>query len=122
MPDLLETMKKAALQAVDNSKPCAVLFGSVISASPLKIQIGQKLILTEAQLVLTRNVTNYSVTVSTNFSVSVHSGGDPSHSHGAGFSGNKITFNNALKAGESVILIQQSGGQKFIVIDRVVDD
>jgi len=58
LPNLIESMKKAALDAVETSKPCVVVFGKVTSTSPLKINVEQKLTLTDAQLILTRNVTD----------------------------------------------------------------
>ena len=60
MPDaveLLKTLKKAAVEAVDATKPVQVCYGKVTGTSPLKILVDQKLTLGEGQLVLTRNVT-----------------------------------------------------------------
>ena len=45
----VELVKKAAVEAVDASKPVHILFGTVISASPLKIQVDQKAIYTNEQ-------------------------------------------------------------------------
>ena len=64
MPDaveLIKAIKRAALDAVDASKPVQVCFGKVTSTSPLKILVEQKLPLGEGQLVLCRNVTEYTV-------------------------------------------------------------
>ena len=95
--DLLKLIKKTSLEAVNASKPANMVFGKVISVSPLKIQVDQKLILTSAQLVLSRNVTDYKVKID-----------DTEH-----------TIHNALKVNEKVIMMQVSGGQKYIVIDRI---
>jgi hypothetical protein len=94
-------IKKTAVDAVNASKPANMVFGKVISTSPLKIKIDQKLILTSAQLVLSKSVTNYRLSVT--------------------LDGNSktMTVNNALKNGEEVILMQVSGGQKYIVIDKI---
>ena len=61
MPNVVELVKRAAVEAVEQGKPVHLLFGEVISASPLKIQTDQKSIYTEKMLVLTRNVTDYEV-------------------------------------------------------------
>lgn len=61
--DLLNTIKKAAVDAVEASKPVAVVYGKVLSVSPLEINVEQKMILTSAQLVLTKNVTDYETEV-----------------------------------------------------------
>ena len=99
--DFLKMVKKAAIEAVNASKPANIVFGKVISASPLKIKIDQKLILTSAQLVLSKSVTNYRLSVTLD--------GDSK----------TMTVNNALKTGEEVIMMQVSGGQKYIVIDKI---
>lgn len=122
MNDFLKLMKKTAVEAVNASKPANMVFGKVISASPLKIKIDQKLILTSAQLVLSRNVTDYRLSVTMDYTTESASGGSgdssfASHAHGV--KGTKeLTVHNALKVGEEVILMQLSGGQKYIVIDR----
>ena len=57
--ELVKAMKKAARDEREASKPVNVFFGEVVSASPLKINVEQKMELGAAQLVLCRNVTDY---------------------------------------------------------------
>lgn len=60
MPDyhgLLKVIKQAGVEAGSAAGPVTVCFGKVISASPLKVLVDQKMTLGTAQLVLTRNVT-----------------------------------------------------------------
>ena len=132
MNDFVKLMKKTAVEAVNASKPANMVFGKVIGVSPLKIKVDQKLILTSAQLVLSRNVTDYRLSVTVD-----HTTEDSSHTHsisdtysGGGsastethrhaYKGKKeFLFHNALTVGEEVILMQASGGQKYIVIDRI---
>ena len=123
--DLVESMKKAALEAMENSDPSRIMYGKVIQASPLQIQVNVKLILQAEQLVLTRNVTDYTidVTATTGYagghkhedSLGGETSSNGSHSHSI----SSIKILNALKVGEEVILIRQSGGQEYIVLDRV---
>ena len=131
MPDMAEFMKiikKAALDAVNASKPAEICFGKVTSASPLKILVDQKLTLGEGQLVLCREVTNYVTTVSIlteyGWKTQNKSGGsgDPafaSHNHDIVISKKKITVHNGLVVGDEVLLVRQQGGQKYIVVDRI---
>nr|WP_308742108.1 DUF2577 domain-containing protein [uncultured Anaerocolumna sp.] len=98
--DLLNLIKKAAIDAVKASKPTNVVYGTVTSSSPLKINVEQKLNLTDAQLVLTKNVTDYT----TNITID-------------GFK-KQITIHNSLKVGDEVVMIQNQGGQEYIIIDR----
>ena len=119
----VENIKKAALDAVYASNPSGVYFGTVISPSPLQISVEQKMTHTEKQLVLTRNVTNFKTTETIAWTSENKSGGSGDSSfaaHNHQIQGTKeITINNALKAGEKVILLREQGGQKFIVLDRV---
>ena len=122
--DLLNTIKKAAIDAVNASQPCDFYFGKVTSTSPLKILVEQKMTLGAAQLVLTRNVTDFKTKVSVDWSTGTKSGGSgdssfASHSHS--ISGTKeITIFNGLQKDDEVILLKQKGGQKYLVLDRVV--
>lgn len=116
--DFLKLMKKTAMEAVDASKPANMVFGKVLSASPLKIMVDQKLILNEAQLGLSRNVTDYEVEMTVDHSTESGTDGDGGHTHG--YKGKKtFKVHNALKSGEEVVLVQVAGGQKYIVIDRI---
>jgi len=126
--NLVELIKKAAQEAVEAGQDCDFCYGTVTSASPLKILVEQKMELTSAQLVLTRNVTNYATTVTisseTPWSTENKSGGSgeasfASHNHS--IKGTKtLTINNALKQGDKVVLLRKKGGQEYLVLDRVV--
>lgn len=122
--DLLASIKKAAQEAAEAGQPADFCFGKVTSAKPLKIFVEQKMTLGEAQLVLTRNVTDFKTKVTIDWTTGTKSGGSgdssfASHSHSV--SGNKdITIHNGLAVGDEVILLKQKGGQKYLVLDRVV--
>lgn len=89
MPDaneLVALLKKAAVDAVDASKPVNVYFGEVLSASPLKINVEQKMVLGEKQLILSRNVTEFSTMITVDWNTEEESGGSgeaafDSHKH-----------------------------------------
>lgn len=130
--DLVKVLKQAAVDAVNATKPTDITFGKVISTSPLKIQVEQKLILSSAQLILARNVTDYEVDVTVGWNTGNYShthtitdtymgGGSAStDTHNHNVTGTKkMTIHNALSVGEMVIMMQMSGGQKYIVIDRI---
>lgn len=104
--DLLIIIKKAALEAVEASQPSNFLFGKVISVKPLKVSVEQKMTLGAAQLVLTRNATDFTTKVKVDGSDEVK----------------KITIYNALQTGDEVTLIKQKGGQKYLIVDRVVNN
>lgn len=123
--EFLELVKRAAVNAVKADSPMGFCYGIVTSASPVRIQVDQKKILTEAQLILTNNVRDYVVDMTTMpaFHETEEEGG------GAGdqaFAAHKHRYQGrkkwkvhlALKAGEKVILLRCDGGQKYIVLDR----
>ena len=131
MPDavgLVKTIKRAATDAVKAEKPVEVCFGKVTSTSPLQILVEQKMTLGKAQLVLSRNVTDFKTKISAgNIQNYYYTGGTPPdapttpvsplHVHAVGKI--EITVHNGLVVGDEVILIRQQGGQKYIVMDRV---
>lgn len=127
MPDLtnfMRLMNHQAVSAVDAAGPVAVLYGTVVSASPLKVMTEQQLPLEADQLVLARCVTDYVLEMDVEWETEKTSGGSgeasfSSHSHK--ISGRRaVTVRSGLKVGEKVILLRMQGGQKFIVADRVV--
>ena len=120
---LVEAMKRAAQNEREASKPVNVYFGKVTSKSPLKINVEQKMILGESQLILARNVTDFVTTVSVNWETENKEGGTgekayEKHKHQI-LGQKQIIIHNALETGDEVILIRQQEGQKFIVIDRI---
>ena len=125
--ELVALLKKAALDAVEASKPVNVYFGEVLSASPLKINVEQKMILGEKQLILSRNVTDYKTKISGGNIQNYYDTGSttesgtapvsPSHVHAVGKI--EVTVHNGLVVGDEVTLIRQQEAQKFIVLDRI---
>lgn len=64
MPDaakLIKAIKKAAVEAVEATKPVQICFGSVKSTEPLKIFVDQKMILGEKQLTVMQNAVQTAV-------------------------------------------------------------
>ncbi len=77
----LNTIKKAALEAVKNSMPANIVLGVVESQNPLSIRIDQKIVLTEEFLLLSRNVTEYQYDMSVNHSTDFALNAVSSHNH-----------------------------------------
>lgn len=123
MPDateLMNTVKRAAVAAVEASKPVGVCFGTVISISPMKIRIDPKLELGKKQLVLTRSVTDYTVEMTVDHMTEDATVLNTVHDHA--YTGTKsFLVRNSLKVGEEVALLRMQGGQKYLVLDRVVN-
>lgn len=52
---LIETIKRAALDAVRASKPCEITCGTVLQTSPFTVQVDQKIKLSGDMVVLLEN-------------------------------------------------------------------
>lgn len=125
--ELVAAMKKAATEAVEAGKPVNVFFGKVKAVKPLKIDVEQKLLLGEKQLILSRSVTDYKITITGGNTKDYYYTGStaesgtaavsPPHVHAIGKT--EITVHNGLAVGDEVLLIRQQEGQKFFVIERI---
>ena len=127
--NLVELIKQAAQEAIAAGQDCDFCYGTVTSANPLKILVEQKMELTSAQLVLTRNVTDFKTYITAGNTKDYYYTGDPesggtapipgtSHVHAIGKI--QMTVHNALAKGEKVVLLRKKGGQEYLVLDRVV--
>lgn len=123
---IVKKVHQAAIDAMESTKPVNVYFGEVMSVSPLKIDVEQKMILGEKQLILTRNVTDFKTKITAGNIKNYYYTGDvnsgtapvsPSHVHAVGTI--DVTVHNGLAVGDGVILIRQQKGQRFIVVDRI---
>lgn len=123
LPNAVELVKQAAVEAMEATKPVQYLFGKVISVSPLKIQVSAKSIYTEKMLILTRNVTDFEVDMTVSHITENRSGGsgDPAFaSHNHEYKGKKkFKVHNALIVGDEVVLGRVQGGKRFVVLDRI---
>ena len=119
------TLQKLVAQTNSAMKPTDYCLGVVETVVPLSIRIDQKDILTEEFLILTDLVRDFSVDITVSHTTENRAGGGgdaefASHNHD--YTGRKkIIVHNGLSVGESVILIQQAGGQEFIVLSRLYD-
>lgn len=131
MSEILAVIKEAALEAVKNSSPCQVVTGVVNSAAPLQIQLNQSVLIDSKVIIVPEHLTDYETEITFDdpeikqiyttwnmeetqeSSRSKISFKQPSIRH-------KITVYNSLKIGDFVVLIRAQGGQKFLIIDRMV--
>ena len=102
---LTEVMKMAAMDVMDNAKMCDLRWGTVISTSPLKIQITNQFILPESVLVVPHSLTKYDIAL------------DLTLADGTTIS--SITIDNSLKVNDRVALIRKYGGQSYYVLDKI---
>lgn len=124
-------MKLAAQQLMDNDKLSDIQYGTVVSASPLKVKITESLTLPTASLVVPQHLTDYEIEVSLNagygWITQDTENGSPlsptltahNHKHDIVQSKKKVFIHNALKVGDKVALIRKTGGQSYFILDRI---
>lgn len=120
---LLQTIQGLVKQTMEAEKPADYLLGVVEAVEPLTIRLEQKETIPEEFLILTDMVRDFDVDIEVAHTTENRAGGGgdaefASHNHD--YTGRKkIRVYNGLHPGEQVILVQQSGGQEFIVLSRV---
>ena len=83
MPNLIQIIKQAALEAVEASNPTKVFYGIVVNDS-LSIKIDQKFTITRDFILLPNRIKE-----------------------------------EGLNVGDKVILLQEQGGQNYIILDKM---
>lgn len=121
---LIKTFKQICKDTVAASAPVAVCFGVVTNVEPLTILVDQKLPLTSMQLILTRNVTDFYTDETVNHMTENRAGGSGDaayESHNHDYVGRKqFLIHHNLVVGDKVVLLREQGGQRYVVLDRVV--
>ena len=125
--NLIQIIKQAATEAVEASNPTAILFGRVISTSPLQINVEQKMTLTKDFLILSKNVTDYQINVPVDTETGettiqrAINGENVNLTHKHNIKKTiTITIKNGLAKDDNVILLRIQGGQKYIVLDKLM--
>lgn len=104
MPDSnwVQMIKRVAMDAVRAAKLSDYQIATVISTDPLTVKLSNEVTLDADFLQLTRSVTNHECTLE------------------CGGVQQAYEVKNALKTGEKVLMLRKTGGQKYMIIDRVV--
>jgi len=133
---LIDVIRECVETNINKNQLCNVAFGTVTSDEPLEIQLDDKYILTKDYLILCRNVTEHEIYMTVEHETENHT-----HTHdikvidaytcsGEGiieeethlheYKGKQMFLvHKGLKVDERVVLIKMSGGQKFLVVDRL---
>lgn len=98
---MLDELKQITHNVIEGEKLADLKFGTVESANPLNIRLNQWLLLSGSMLAIPYNLRRIEIP----FTVD-------------GKTGTAI-LDNRLKAGDTVALLRQSGGQRFYVLGKV---
>jgi len=119
---LYELIKQIVLSVIGSYTPSDVEIGEVISDSPLVIELESKIQITGDNIVLTKNTTDWTMEMTVDHLTENRSGGGgyaeyASHNHE--YKGRKkYLVHNRLLIGDKVILLKESGGQRYVALDR----
>ena len=100
MSDLCNAVKILAQEAINSQKPLEAVFGKVINESPLNIETEQRLILTKDFITVAEHLRERTINVHIDDRTVA------------------MKIDNSLKKEDTVIMLRQQGGQRYIVLDR----
>lgn len=109
---MLDAIKRAATEAVNAAGPVVVQIGSVTKINPLEVLVDNRLTLTEDFLIVPESLAELKL--------------DLRHTHtsGSGAVGEALAapviIRKGLAAGDKLLLIRMQGGQRYVIMDRVV--
>lgn len=118
---LVQVIRRIVKETVDAGKPCDYTVGTVTSVSPLEVKVSNNLTLDDEFLDVCEKLTNYEVEIDLTDETEPHPDEAPNHKHDIKWKKVKMKIYNGLKVGDKVAMIRRSRGQKYLVIDKVVD-
>lgn len=89
-----------------------LVYGKVVSTSPLKVQLSNSMILTDNFLTLGLHVTKHKV------KVTYKDRTDTSDNERT----EEVEVDESLKAGDGVVMIRSDGGQSFFILEKTGGD
>ena len=98
---LIDIIKRASMDAMDNAQMCDLRYGTVVNTSPLKVQVTNVFTIPSSLLILPKHLTDYDVKMIINGEEQT------------------VTVFNALKIGDKVALLRKQGGQSYFILDRI---
>ncbi|SDJ76219.1 DUF2577 domain-containing protein [Paenibacillus naphthalenovorans] len=109
---MLNAIRQAALSAMEAGNPVAVMYGEVTKTNPLEVNVDQRFTLDADFLIVPESLTRLEI--------------DLRHSHimTSGTAEEALTqpivIRPGLQAGDHVVLLRMQGGQKYLILDKVV--
>lgn len=100
MANILDTIKKISMDTYNSMTPSDVIIGRVVSLSPLKIRISDKITLEEAHFYKLKSaIGTYPVTTSAGSGTCTHS----------------------LDKGDNVLLLRCHGGERYVILGELIE-
>lgn len=99
---LIDVIKRAAMDAINNAQMCDLRVGTVVSTAPLKVKVSNVFTVPNTLLIVPQHLTDYEVSVKL-----------------SGTEEQTLEIKNALKTGDRVALLRKQGGQSYFILDRI---
>lgn len=119
MHEIVSLIQRIAWNTVQAGRPSDLTTGTVTLEEPLKIKLAEGTELDGDFLQLSRNVTDYKLSVTIPERKGVTEDGKPVTLKKEK---TEMMIHGALKQGETVLLLQKSGGQEYVVLDRIKEE
>lgn len=130
---IIEVIKVAAMDAIENGKPCDLRFGKVSSVSPLKVKVSNDFIIPESLLIVPEHLTDHSMlsNIDGNKSESsvtmtvegetliITTNNNDVPKEPIETNDHTLTIYNSLKVDDNVVLLRNQGGSTYLILDRV---
>ncbi|MCW2277727.1 DUF2577 domain-containing protein [Heliophilum fasciatum] len=113
---MLDAIKRAGLAAVEAGNPVAILFGTVTGVNPLEVNVEQRFTLTEDFLVVPERMIHYEVDLTHKHDYIDTPAGEKKTQTAL----SPLVIRKRLEVGENVLLMRVQGGQRYVILDRVV--
>jgi hypothetical protein len=97
---MLEAIKRAAQEAVEAAGPVQVQLGVVTNDNPLEVLVDNRLSLSEDFLIVPETLVEFKLAIGSN----------------------EYEIRKPLAAGDKLLLIRMQGGQRYVIMDRVVSN
>lgn len=98
---LLDVVKRAAIDAINNIQMCDLRYGTVVSTSPLKVKVTNHFTIPSSLLIVPESLTDHDVDITLDDAKKT------------------MTIHGALKTGDKVALLRKQGGQSYFILDRI---
>lgn len=119
---IVEAMKGIVVNTISDLDVSDILVGEVTGVDPLAITVDQKITIPESNILLTKNTCEHTIEMSVDHITEDASGGsgDAAYAphHHVYVGRKKFLVHNGLVLGDKVILLRESGGQRYIALDR----
>ena len=117
---LLQIIKKAALETVENSKPVEILNGLVTSLEPLRIKLNQFLTIDENFIIKPESLFEHELGINVNEQrIILKDENEESKEYEVTAQKIKVRIESQIKGNDKLLLLRTQGGQKYLILDKV---